>query len=300
MRLHGIALVVILALAVSHGNACENRQSQDKAGEVFIRSGLIEAARRDRIPQSVVDEFIRLQALLLDLDQPIVRSSSFSVLYEGEPAQLLAGTLSFGGGTDRLYRFTTDDGVTDYYDETGKSLRRALLRKPIPSGTLERPFGPDPKSNLTTIFHSGVDWAAPIGTAVLAAGDGVVEAAVWDGGRGNYLRLQHSDDYESIYEHLQAFAPDIIGGAHVRQGQVIGYVGDSGLVLDLYHPTMSYLHYQLLVKGRSVDPQRYKLPRSRDLDGSTLTHFERERDRFDALLGIAARPHELPVDTCDP
>ena len=133
-----------------------------------------------------------------------------------------------------------------------------------------------------TKMHTGVDWAAPLGTAIYASGNGTVEKVGWESGYGKYVRIRHANGYETAYGHMTAFARSTQPGARVRQGQVIGYVGSTGL------STGPHVHYEILVNGRFVDPLRVKLPRGRVLDGPMLTGFERERDRYDGILARSA------------
>jgi murein DD-endopeptidase MepM/ murein hydrolase activator NlpD len=127
-------------------------------------------------------------------------------------------------------------------------------------------------------MHTGIDWAAPMGTPIFASGNGVIEKIGWEGGYGKYIRIQHANGYETAYGHMSAFARNMDVGVHVHQGQVIGFVGSTGL------STGAHVHYEILVNGRFVDPMRYKLPRGRSLDGQMLTDFEHERDQLDSMI----------------
>jgi murein DD-endopeptidase MepM/ murein hydrolase activator NlpD len=127
-------------------------------------------------------------------------------------------------------------------------------------------------------MHTGVDWAAPRGTPIFASGNGIVDKTGWEGGYGKYVRIKHSHGYETAYGHMTAFARGIGAGVRVRQGQIIGYVGNTGL------STGPHLHYEVMVNGRFVDPMRIKLPRGRSLEGALLANFERERNRVDAMM----------------
>jgi murein DD-endopeptidase MepM/ murein hydrolase activator NlpD len=127
-------------------------------------------------------------------------------------------------------------------------------------------------------MHTGVDWAAPIGTPILAAGDGVVIKSGWDSGYGKHTEIQHINGYVTTYSHQSAFAKGIQPGVRVRQGQVIGYIGSTGLA------TGPHVHYEVVVNDHFVDPMRIKLPRGRELDGRMLADYRRERDRIDEIL----------------
>ena len=129
-----------------------------------------------------------------------------------------------------------------------------------------------------TKMHTGVDWAAPLGTPIYASGNGTIEKVGWESGYGKYIRIRHANGYETAYGHMTAFARATQPGARVRQGQVIGYVGSTGL------STGPHLHYEILVNGRFVDPLRLRLPRGRVLDGPMLAGFEQERDRIDNMI----------------
>jgi murein DD-endopeptidase MepM/ murein hydrolase activator NlpD len=213
------------------------------------------------------------------------------VLYAGEEdnagpdakSDVMFAALTVGGETKKFYRFQTpDDGVVDYYDETGKSAKKFLIRKPVPTGIMRSGFGSRNHPLLGyTKMHTGVDWAAPLGTPIYASGNGVVEKVGWEAGYGKYVRLRHANGYETAYGHMTAFARSTQAGARVRQGQVIGYVGSTGL------STGPHVHYEILVNGRFVDPLRLKLPRGRVLDGQLLDNFDRERDRLDTMIARA-------------
>jgi murein DD-endopeptidase MepM/ murein hydrolase activator NlpD len=135
-------------------------------------------------------------------------------------------------------------------------------------------------------MHTGVDWATPYGTPIFASGNGVVEKVGWEGGYGKYVRLKHNNGYETAYGHMSAYAKGMEPGKRVRQGQVIGFVGSTGM------STGAHVHYEILVNGRFVDPMRIKLPRGRSLEGGLMAGFEKERDRLDGMMsnrGGAAR-----------
>jgi murein DD-endopeptidase MepM/ murein hydrolase activator NlpD len=194
-------------------------------------------------------------------------------------------SLTIGGEVKKFYRFQTgDDGIVDYYDETGKSAKKFLVRKPLAQGIMRSGFGSRRHPLLHyTKMHTGVDWAAPLGTPIYASGNGVIDKVGWESGYGKYVRIRHSNGYETAYGHMTAFARSTQPGTRVRQGQVIGYVGSTGL------STGPHLHYEILVNGRFVDPLRLKLPRGRVLDGPMLASFEQERDRFDSMIARNSR-----------
>jgi murein DD-endopeptidase MepM/ murein hydrolase activator NlpD len=162
------------------------------------------------------------------------------------------------------------------------------VRKPVNNAIMRSGFGGRRHPILGYVkMHTGVDWATPYGTAIFASGNGVVEKVGWEGGYGKYVRLKHNNGYETAYGHMSAYAKGMEPGKRVRQGQVIGFVGSTGM------STGAHVHYEILVNGRFVDPMRIKLPRGRSLEGPLMASFEKERDRLDAMMnnrgGAAAR-----------
>ncbi len=231
---------------------------------------------------------IRIYSYDVDFQRKVQPGDSFEVLYAGEEEtpvadsrnEVLFATLTVGGETKKFYRFQSpDDGLVDYYDETGKSAKKFLVRKPVLAGIMRSGFGLRRHPILGyTKMHTGVDWAAPSGTPIYASGNGVVEKVGWESGYGKYVRIRHTNGYETAYGHMTAFARGIDEDTRVRQGQVIGFVGSTGL------STGSHLHYEILVNGRFVDPMRIKLPRGRVLEGPMLAGFEQERERLDGIM----------------
>ncbi|WP_454852046.1 M23 family metallopeptidase [Rhizobium binxianense] len=196
-------------------------------------------------------------------------------------SELLYVNARFGDTQTRFYRFQDpEDGTVDYFDEGGKSIRQFLLRNPVPNGIFKSGFGMRRHPILGFArMHTGVDWAAPRGTAIIAAGNGTVEKAGWDsGGYGNQTIIRHANGYESSYNHQSAIAKGVVPGAKIRQGQVIGWVGTTG------ESTGPHLHYELIVNGTKVDPLRIRLPGGKSLTGDALAKFEDERKRIDTLL----------------
>jgi murein DD-endopeptidase MepM/ murein hydrolase activator NlpD len=189
-------------------------------------------------------------------------------------------SLTVGGETKRYYHYqTADDGTYDYYDETGKSAKKFLVRKPVPTGIMRSGFGERNHPLLHYMkVHTGVDWAAPFGTPIFAAGNGAIEEIGVKGGYGKYVRLRHANGYETAYGHMTAFARGLNVGSRVRQGQVIGFVGSTGL------STGAHVHFEILINDRFVNPMTVKLPRGRVLDGISLALFEKSREQLDSLM----------------
>lgn len=260
-------------------------------GSTTLYQSLYETALRSNIPQSVVDEMVGIYAYDVDFQRKVQPGDSFDVLYAEDPNgdgthEVRFASLTVGGETKNYYHFrTTDDGQYDYYDETGKSAKKFLVRKPVAAGVETSPFGwrVHPIAHIKE-FHSGVDWAAPVGTPIFAAGNGIIEEIGPKGGYGKYVRIRHADGYETAYGHMTAFARGLDVGSHVRQGQVIGFVGSTGL------STGSHVHFEIHINGRFVNPMTVKLPRGRVLEGATLAEFEHNRHQLDTLMTNSSSP----------
>ncbi|MGE4165141.1 MAG: M23 family metallopeptidase [Xanthobacteraceae bacterium] len=260
----------------------------DARGGVRLYQSVYETALRNNIPRPIVDDLIRIYSYDVDFQRRVQPGDSFEVLYAGEdetPAadsrnDVLFAALTIGGEIKKFYRFQSpDDGIVDYYDEGGKSAKKFLVRKPLADGTMRSGFGLRRHPILGyTKMHTGVDWAAPTGTPIYASGNGIVEKVGWESGYGKYIRIRHTNGYETAYGHMTAYARGIEEGKRVRQGQVVGFVGSTGL------STGAHLHYEIMVNGRFVDPMRIKLPRGRVLEAGMLTAFERERERLDNIM----------------
>jgi murein DD-endopeptidase MepM/ murein hydrolase activator NlpD len=168
----------------------------------------------------------------------------------------------------------------DYYDKDGNNSRKFLMRKPI-RGDLRLTSGFGVRYHpLLGIrkMHTGVDWAAPVGTPILAAGSGTIEEARHKSYNGNYVRIRHANGYQTAYSHMVRIAPGVKEGMKIRQGQIIGYVGSTGL------SSGPHLHYEVLINTRFVDPLSIQVPRERKLAGRDLTEFQRERARIEELM----------------
>jgi len=264
---------------------------------VTLYQSIYETALRDDVPRPIIEDLIRIYSFDVDFQRKVQPGDSFEVMYAGDeekPAadtqnDVLFATLTIGGETKKLYRYQTpDDGVVDYYDEAGKSAKKFLVRKPVAEGIMRSGFGLRRHPILGYVkMHTGVDWAGPSGTPVYAAGNGVVEKEGWESGYGKFILLRHHNGYETAYGHMSAYAKNVQEGDHVRQGQVIGFMGSTGL------STGSHLHFEIRINGRFVDPMRIKLPRGRELQGPVLAAFEQERERLDSIM--ARKPARVAV-----
>jgi murein DD-endopeptidase MepM/ murein hydrolase activator NlpD len=264
----------------------DNSDDDDDDGTgVRLYQSIYETALRNKVPATVIEDMVRIYSYDVDFQRKVQPGDSFDVFFAGEDegatitekTEVLFASLTVGGETKKYYRFQTpDDAVVDYYDETGKSAKKFLVRKPVSNAIMRSGFGSRRHPILGYVkMHTGVDWATPYGTPIFASGNGVVEKVGPEGGYGKYVRLKHNNGYETAYGHMSAFAKGMEPGKRVRQGQVIGFVGSTG------QSTGPHVHYEILVNGRFVDPMRIKLPRGRSLEGQLLAGFEKERDRLD-------------------
>ena len=259
---------------------------EDDGTGVRLYQSVYETALRNHVPRSVIDELVRVYSYDVDFQRRARPGDAFEVLYSGDEEStdarpdVLFASLTVGGDDKKYYRYVSpDDGVVDFYDETGKSAKKFLVRKPVNEAIMRSGFGSRRHPILGyTKMHTGVDWAAPLGTPIYAAGNGTIEKAGWESGYGKYIRLRHNYGYETAYGHMTAFARGMEPGVHVRQGQLIGFVGSTG------QSTGPHVHYEILVNGRFVDPMRIKLPRGRVLEGAMLAAFEHERDHLDSMM----------------
>lgn len=271
----------------------EQEQAARLAGASNMPSaydGIYRAALSQGLSLEHARRVVRTVAFDVDFRAPVQPGDGLEVFYalpEGESdasqaSEILHITLNHAGETRRYYRFTSRDSgepVVDFYDENGRSAKKFLLRKPVPNGQFRSPFGPrrHPISRRVKM-HEGVDFSAPRGTPIIAAGNGTVVHAKWAGGYGRQTIIQHANGYRTSYSHQTRFARGIVPGARVRQGQIIGYVGSTG------YSTGPHLHYEVIVNGNKVNPMKIRLPRGQVLKGAELAAFKRERDRIDALM----------------
>jgi murein DD-endopeptidase MepM/ murein hydrolase activator NlpD len=263
--------------------ASEEEGEEDARGGVRLYESLYETALKNELPRETVDELVRIFGYDVDFQRRVSQGDSFEVFFgsddENGLPEVLYASLTVGGEQRRVYRYQGDDGTVDFFDEAGRSLKKFLIRKPIADGILRSGFG----SRYHPILgysrpHTGVDWAHRVGTPIIAAGNGTVLKSEWDSGYGRRVELQHTNGYVTAYSHMSSFAKGIAPGKRVQQGQVIGYVGNSGL------STGPHLHYEVIINGSFVDPLKIRLPRGRELEGRGLVEFKRQREQVDELM----------------
>ncbi|QRM53311.1 M23 family metallopeptidase [Sinorhizobium sp. BG8] len=254
-----------------------------------VYDGIYRAALSYGMGARLTGEMVRVLASNVDFQAQLRPNDSLEAFFSvadtaglaTEDSELLFINAKFGDTETRVYRFQNgEDGSVDYYDENGKSIRQFLLRNPVPNGRLSSGFGMRRHPILAfSRMHTGTDWAAPRGTPIIATGNGVVLEAGWSSSYGNQTLIRHANGYVSSYNHQSAIAKGVREGAKVTQGQVIGYVGSTGL------STGAHLHYELIVNGTKVDAMKVRLPGGKSLEGKALAQFEIERHRIDDLLG---------------
>jgi murein DD-endopeptidase MepM/ murein hydrolase activator NlpD len=276
-------------VTLPRANAQRNDADADNGG-LSLYESFYETALKQGLPKPIISEMVRAFANDVDFQRSTQPGDSVTA-FVAEPdeidphPQLLFASMTVRDQVFKYYRFQTpDDGLVDYYDENGRSTRKFLIRKPIVAGEMTSPFGMRYHPILHySRMHTGVDWGAPIGTPIVAAGNGVVIKAEYTSasGYGRRVEIQHANGYVTTYNHMSGFARGIVAGVRVVQGQVIGYLGQSGLA------TGPHLHYEVIINGNFVDPMAIKLARTREFDGKMLAAFKHERDRIEQLMAAA-------------
>ena len=262
-----------------------DEEEEEDTDSIRLYDSFYETALKQEVPKPIINDLVRIFANDVDFQRAATPSDSFEVFYEESEegdgrTELLYASITVRNETFKYYRYQAPEDTTiDFFDENGKSTRKFLIRKPIAQGEQRSGFGRRFHPILSySRMHTGVDWSAPTGTPIVAAGNGIVIKAKRESGYGNRVEIQHPNGYITTYNHMSGFARGIAEGVRVRQGQVVGFLGMTGLA------TGPHLHYEVLVNGNFVDPQRIKLARVRELDGRQITEFKRERDRIDELI----------------
>ena len=254
--------------------------------ENIILQSLYKAATDQRIPVNTIVEFARIYGFQVDFQRDIRKQDKFQIMYEiflnekkeiVETGEILFANLKLSGQDNSLYYFD-NQGSEGHYDKNGKSVKKALMKTPINGARLSSPFGmrKHPIDGYNKM-HRGTDFAAPMGTPIMASGDGVVKKAGWCGGGGNCVKIKHNSTYQTVYAHMSKFARGIKSGVRVKQGQTIGYVGSTG------KSTGPHLHYEVIVNGKKVNSQKLKLPSGKILKGDERKLFETKKIKLDVL-----------------
>ena len=255
--------------------------------EGIIENSLYNTAISLGIKPNIIIEFARLYGFQVDFQRDIWKGDSFQIIYEQfenndgsliESGDIIFSNLNTQGNDLNLYKFEFGKKEIDYFDENGKSMRKTLMKTPINGARLSSSFGKRKHPILGyTKMHLGTDFAAPTGTPIMASGDGVVTRAQWCGGGGNCVKIKHNSVYQTVYAHMSKFGRGIKKGVRVKQGQIIGYVGSTGL------STGPHLHYEVIENGKKINSQKLKLPSGKSLKGNERSNFEVNKIKIDVL-----------------
>jgi len=254
--------------------------------ENVILESLYRSASKQKVPANIIIEFARIYGFQVDFQRDIRKKDSFQIMYEVyvddndkiiESGEILFANLKLSGESNSLYYFDKK-GSEGHYDKNGKSVKKALMKTPINGARLSSPFGmrKHPIDGFNKM-HRGTDFAAPMGTPIMASGDGVIKKAGWCGGGGNCVVIKHNSIYQTVYAHMSKFAKSIRSGVRVKQGQVIGYVGSTG------KSTGPHLHYEVIVNGEKINSQTLKLPSGKILKDNERKLFETKKIRLEVL-----------------
>jgi len=254
--------------------------------EGIIKQSLYKSAIDLNIKPNVIVEFARVYGFQVDFQRDIRRNDTYQIIYEifeddnnkiKDTGNILFADLNLSGQSNTLYFFDVK-GQEGHYDINGKSIKKALMKTPINGARLSSSFGlrKHPIDGFTKM-HKGTDFAAPLGTPIMASGDGVVVKAGWCGGGGNCIKIRHNSSYSTVYAHLSKFAVATKKGKRVKQGQIIGYVGSTG------KSTGPHLHYEVIFNGKRVNSQTLKLPSGKILKDKNREIFEVKKIKIDVM-----------------
>ena len=254
--------------------------------ENIILESLYKSAIEEKIPANIIIEFARIYGFQVDFQRDIRKKDGFQIMYEVflddknniiETGNILYANLKLSGENNSLYYFESKDNE-GHYDKSGKSVQKALMKTPINGARLSSAFGmrKHPIDGFNKM-HKGTDFAAPMGTPIMASGDGKIKKAGWCGGGGNCIVIKHNSTYQTVYAHMSKFAKGIRSGVRVKQGQTIGYVGSTG------KSTGPHLHYEVIINGKKVNSQTLKLPSGKILKDEERKLFETKKIKLDVL-----------------
>ena len=269
-------------------NIVTNLSKKIKFKESRITNSLYKTAINLGVKPNLIVDFARIYGFQVDFQRDIRKNDRFQILYEifendkGEAIEtgnIIFANLKLSGNDLPLYFFIDKKKKTGHYDDNGKSAKKALMKTPINGARLSSSFGLRKHPILGyNKMHRGTDFAAPMGTPIMASGDGVVIRARWCGGGGNCIKIKHNSTYSTVYAHLSKFAKSVKTGARVRQGQIIGYVGSTGM------STGPHLHYEVIENGKKINSQTLKLPSGRKLKGKDRKLFEVQKIKTNVLI----------------
>ena len=252
-----------------------------------IKNNLYSSAVNAGIEPNIIIEFARIFGFEVDFQRDIRKGDWFEILYERfeddnnkvrDTGKIIYASMFVNGEEINLYNFKYNK-IEDYYDMNGKSITKSLMKTPINGARLSSSFGMRKHPILGyNKMHRGTDFAAPSGTPIMASGSGTVTRARWCGGGGNCVKIKHNSTYETVYAHMKSFGKGVKEGRKVKQGQIIGYVGSTGL------STGPHLHYEVIVNGKKVNSQRLKLPSGKILKDRERSEFEIKRIKIDLRL----------------
>ena len=261
-----------------------NKQTVYKEGK--ITQSLYRSAIRNKIPANIIVEFARIYGFQIDFQRDIRRNDTYQIVYEifeddnkkiFSTGNIIYADLNLSNQSNAFYYFN-DNGDEGHYDINGKSVKKALMKTPINGARLSSPYGmrKHPIDGYNKM-HKGTDFAAPMGTPIMASGDGVVVKASWCGGGGNCVKIRHNSSYSTVYAHMSKFAANIKKGKRVKQGQTIGYVGSTG------KSTGPHLHYEVIHNGKRINSQTLKLPSGKILKNKSRELFEVSKLKINVL-----------------
>ena len=255
--------------------------------ETIITNSLYNSAINLGIKPNIIIEFARLYGFQVDFQRDVWKDDSFQIIYEEftdekskivDTGEIIFANLNLQNIDLQLYKFEYEKGKIDYFDENGKSIRKTLMKTPINGARLSSSYGKRKHPILGyTKMHTGTDFAAPTGTPIMASGDGKITKAGWCGGGGNCVKIKHNSVYQTVYAHMSKFGRGIKKGVRVKQGQIIGYVGSTGM------STGPHLHYEVIENGKKINSQKLKLPSGKILKGNDRKKFEVSKIKIDVL-----------------
>jgi len=257
-----------------------NTQTDIESKEYIITNSLYADGVNSNVPNEVLVRLIQLFSFDLDFQRDIKKNTAVSISYEKtyveNASEFSIGDIDYakieiGKNNLEYFKFLTDEGFIDYFNREGKNVKKSILKTPLDGARLSSNFGmrKHPISGYNKM-HKGIDFAAPIGTPIYAGGNGIVEYVGTNGGYGKYIRIRHNNEYKTAYAHLNSYKKGISKGVRVNQGEVIGYVGNTG------RSTGPHLHYEIIYQNKQINPLTLKLPSGKILKGVELKRFEKD------------------------